>query len=147
MEMTPFIKRVAISKFLGIGFGLIFAWWLAQMATAPTTLVWGVALWILTLGALIGIIGFYTTIPFFGFALPVWLRGAWCGLWMGIVMVLMAYGQLSAAIDQMTWLPTMFHSPWWALVDMAIIGAVIDLIATRATGPTPWPESGVSGQT
>jgi hypothetical protein len=29
---------------------------------------------------------------------------------------------------------------------MAIIGAVIDLIATRVTGPMPWPDSGVSGQ-
>ena len=145
MVLTPFEKRIALSKLLGLGFGLVFAWWLAQMTAAPVTLIWGVALWLITLGAMIGILGFCTRLPLFGFALPVWLRGAWCGLWMGIVMVLLAYGPLSAAIDQMTWLPSMFHSPWWALVDMAIIGAVIDLIATRITGPLTWPGPGVSG--
>ena len=145
MELTAFEKRVALSKLLGLGFGVIFAWWFAQMTTAPVTLVWGMALLLLTLGALIGILGFYTRIPVFGFALPVWLRGAFCGLWMGVVMVLLAYGPMSTALDQLAWLPAVFNSPWWALADLAIIGALIDLIATKATGPVPWPGSGVSG--
>ena len=143
MELTPFLKRVALAKLMGLGLGALGIWILGATVPGDRLFLWGLLGWTITLGALIGILGFYRSMPFLGIAIPAWLRGSWCGAWLGLLLVLIGYGPLSEFIADVAWLPAVFANPWWVVVEMAFWGAVIDMIVTGAIGSTPWPESGV----
>lgn len=98
----------------------------------------------LTLGTLIGLGGFCNRVPIGNIPVPVWLRGAWSGAWLGLLMVLLAHDTLSPVMAAIGWLPGVFHSPWWMILDVAVAGAAIDILATRGVGQVNWPSSGVS---
>ncbi len=144
MFSTPVLRRVGSAKMLGLLIGIGAAWSLLAMSSAPVSLAIGVAGWFLTMGAMIGLVGYMNHVPVFDFPLPAWARGAWIGLWMGLVLVLLAFAPLSAAFAEITWLPAAFRSPWWFLVDATIVGLLIDVIVTRLAGVLDWPESGLS---
>ena len=144
MHLTPFLKRVALAKLLGFTLGALGYVIFSSTATLSGMFLLGMVGWFVTLGALVGILGFYQSMPFLGIPIPVWLRGAWCGAWMGLLLVLVAYGVLAELTAEIAWLPGLFASPWWLVVEMAFWGAVIDVIVTSAFGSTPWQASGVS---
>ena len=144
MPLTPFLKRVALAKLLGLILGAVGYVIFSSTAAQSSMFLLGLVGWFVTLGALVGILGFYQTMPFLGIPIPVWMRGAWCGAWMGHLLVLVAYGALAQLTADVAWLPGIFASPWWLVVEMAFWGAVIDVIVTSAFGSTPWQASGVS---
>lgn len=144
MFSTPTLRRVAMAKMLGLLIGIAAAWSLLTMSSISMSVALGVAGWFLTMGALIGVIGYMTHIPQFNFPLPVWARGGWIGLWMGLILVLLAHAPLAAAFAEITWLPEFLRSPWWFLVDAVLAGMLIDVVVTKVTGPIDWPESGLS---
>ncbi|MEL7117522.1 MAG: hypothetical protein AAGP08_18390 [Pseudomonadota bacterium] len=144
MTVTPVLTRIAVGKALGVLFGGLIAWMLARTGSVAPHIIWGSVAWSLTMGALIGVIGYYNHIPLIERPLPAWLRGAWIGLWMGLVFVLLSFAALKEAVAAYTWLPVVLRTPWVLLIDAAAMGAVIDIFATRVAGRTNWPGSGVS---
>jgi len=144
LPLTPFLKRVALAKLLGLILGGLSYVIFSPIAPQSGMFLLGLAGWVVTLGALIGMLGFYQSIPFMNVPIPVWLRGGWCGAWMGLLLVLVAYGALAQLNAQTPWLPGVFASPWWLVPEMAFWGAVIDLIVTKVFGSPSWKASGVS---
>jgi len=143
MLYTPVLKRVGYSKVLGAIAGILSAWAFVQWTTAPVSMILGITLAYIMLGALIGLIGFYHQVPLINIHLSPWLRGAWCGAWFGLVMVLLALEPLRLAVNEILWLPEICRSPWWIIADATVAGALIDIVATRLSGVVDWPGSGV----
>jgi hypothetical protein len=146
MHLTPLLKRIALAKLLGLLLGILGYFILSASSAHSDMLLLGLVGWFATLGALVGMIGFYQTIPVFNVPIPVWLRGGWCGAWLGLLLVLVAHGPLAQLTAGIAWLPDVFTSPWWLVVEMAFWGGVIDLGVTAAFGSVPWQASGVSLQ-
>ena len=87
LPLTPFLKRVALAKLLGLILGGLSYVIFSPIAPQSDMFLLGLAGWVVTLGALIGMLSFYQTIPFMNATIPVWLRGGWCGAWMGLLLL------------------------------------------------------------
>ncbi len=144
MLHTPFLARMTLAKSLGLGLGLLGVLLVPTETTAQTMLLWGIAGWYLMLGAMVGLVGFVNRLPILDLPVPAFLRGAWCGGWMGLLLVLVAHDGIAGLWAQLSWVPRVFASPWWLIVEMAFWGAVIDMLATSLLGPLRWTRSGVS---
>jgi len=113
-------------------------------ATAPQS---GIFLFgLVTLGALIGMLGLYQNIPFMSVPISVWLIGGGCGAWMGRLLVLVADGAVAQLNAETLWLSGIFESPWWLVPELAFWRAMIDMIVTRVFGSPSSPAFGVSHQ-
>ena len=62
MHLTPFLKRVALAKLLGFTLGALGYVIFGSTATLSGMFLLGMVGWFVTLGALVGILGFYQTI-------------------------------------------------------------------------------------
>lgn len=138
--MTPLVKRVGVCKLAGLTAGLSGFLFFSVESVAHARLLWGITVWYTTLGALIGLAGFYERVPLLEFRISPWVRGAWCGAWMGLALCLVAYEGLSELI-QTTMLSA---SVWWVVAEMAIVGSLLDGVVTATLGRVPWRGSGLS---
>jgi hypothetical protein len=77
------------------------------------------------IGVVVGIAGFLTVHPLFGFKLPVFLRGACIGV---LLSLSMAFGALLSEGE------TACQAFWLILIAGLFIGMVIDLIITKIAG-------------
>lgn len=129
------MTRIAIGKLIGALVGVTAFIFIPHfLPVASATLHWGVFLWYITFGAIIGVFGVYTTIPFFNVAMPWWIRGAYIGAWLNFTISLIAYdalGQLMVAVFGENGL---LLSPFWVVLEGAVLGFVIDYFATRFGG-------------
>jgi len=101
---------------------------------APLILRWGILLWYMTLGAIIGMFGVFTRHPVFGFPLPWWVRAPLLGGWMNFVLVLFAYDVMEKFMISFFGPGGLMTSPFWFVLEGAIIGLVIGLFATKIGG-------------
>ena len=67
-------------------------------------------------------LGSYQTIPCMNVPIPVCLKDGWCGAWMGLLLVFVAHGAFAQSTAEIVWLPGLFASPWWLVVEMAFWG-------------------------
>jgi hypothetical protein len=135
MTFTPLLQRVALAKSLGLLFGLLAPALLTSASASELMLVWGIVLWAVVLGALVGLIGVFDEVPPFGFRLPVGLRGGWVGLWMGVLLLLVARDGLATLWARSEWLPQPGPGVWWIVIEATLIGALIDLAVSAVTDP------------
>ncbi len=135
MQLSPLVKRVALAKSLGLVLGLLAPATLTTGSTSDLMLVWGIVLWAVVLGALIGLIGAFDRVPVLDIRLPIAFRGGWVGLWMGVILLLVAHDGLETLWARTGWLPQPGPGVWWLLVEAALAGALIDLAVTAVTGP------------
>ena len=127
--------RIAIGKSLGLLFGLIgFICLPYFLPDASSLLRWGILFWYITLGAIVGVFGVYTYHPIVKFSLPWWLRGALMGGWMNFVLVFFAYDEMQRMMITVFGQNSLFSSPFWFALEGAIIGLIIDFIATKVSG-------------
>jgi len=134
-EENSLTTRIAIGKGIGllIGFSaFIFIPYFLPEASA--TLKWGVFLWYITFGAIIGVFGVYTNIPLIGSAMPWWIRGAYIGAWLNFTISLIAYDDLALLLISVFGENGLFVSPFWMVFEGAVIGFMIDYFATRFGG-------------
>ena len=136
MTLTPLMKRVALAKSLGLVFGLAAPLLLTPVSAAETMLVWGIVLWSVILGALVGLAGQFDRVPVFNIHLPAGFRGGWIGFWMGLVLLLVAQEPLGVVWARSEWLPQPGPGAWWLIAEATLIGALIDLAVTAVTDPT-----------
>lgn len=132
LDTRPFISRAIVAKGGGAVLGLIV---LAVPAADPADLQFrvGVALWLVALGGIVAVMGLFDHHPLFtALRLPWWVRGPVTGLWMALMLILLA-PERTAALMQSYW-GDAFHSAWWALVCGLFWGGVLDFAATRWAG-------------
>ena len=129
------MTRIAVGKAVGFVIGLVgfltlpFFWpdagWLFR---------WGILLWYTTVGAVIGMFGVYTMHPILKLPLPWWLRATVVGAWMNFVLTLFAYDQLKVIMIRMFGPNGALTSPFWFVLEGAIIGMIMGFFATRFGG-------------
>ena len=87
------------------------------------------------MGAMIGFIGMFERHPLFpSIAMPWWLRGSSVGILFFLILVLLAKDQMAPfmSLDIVAW--TGFTSPYWALIDGAILGGIMGYITIKICG-------------
>ena len=93
---------------------------------------YGFLVWYTTFGALIGMFGVVDFHPLLKFAMPFWFRGLVFGAWFNLVATLLAYDKIAACLAALDW--GGIRSPFWFVVEGALVGLLIDWIATRFGG-------------
>ena len=136
MTTTPSLTiRIVIGKALGLVFGIITFFLVpAAIPDASPLLAWGLMFWMITLGLMVALMGVVTWHPVLGIPLPWWFRAPLVGAWMNFVLVFLIYDQLQISLINLMGPDSFFLSPFWYVVDGAIIGLIIGFVATRFGG-------------
>lgn len=132
------ITRIAIGKSVGFAFGLIGLFCLPYFWPDATWLVrWGVLFWYTTLGAIIGVFGVFSYHPILKLPMPWWFRSTVIGAWMNFILTLFSYDMMEAIMQSMFGVDGLLSSPFWFVVEGALIGLLIGYLATRFAGDGP----------
>lgn len=133
--LNSLATRIAIGKSIGflIGFSafIFIPYFLPE---ASPTLKWGVFLWYIIFGAVIGVFGVMTKIPVLNIIMPWWFRGAYIGAFLNLAIALVAYDTLGLLMLSVFGVDGLLASPFWVVLEGAIFGFVIDYFATRFGG-------------
>jgi len=134
MKSEPsLVKRVGIAKVIGLVIGIIGFFVIPQVW--PGADMWfrvGFLAWYTTFGAMIGILGMINYHPLLKIAMPFWFRGIVFGAWFNLVATLLAHEKITAFLEGLEVLS--LQSPFWFVLEGAVVGLVIDGIATRFGG-------------
>jgi hypothetical protein len=138
------ITRIAIGKGIGLVAGLAGFMCLPYfMPEGGLLLRWGILLWYTTFGAIIAIFGVFTWHPILKMPMPWWFRGPFLGGWMNFVLTFFAYDVMQEMMVIMFG-PNGFmmengfmQSPFWFVLEGAILGIIIDYVATKYGGDGP----------
>jgi len=129
------ITRIAIGKGIGFVVGL------AGLITLPFfmpdvswLLRWGILFWYITVGAFIGVFGVFTWHPIMKLPMPWWLRSTFIGAWMNFVLTFFAYDDIQTAMLHTFGADGLLSSPFWMVLEGAVVGIVIGYFATRFGG-------------
>jgi len=135
MTYTPSLtRRIAIGKGVGLAVGLIGFFTLPLIyPEAPWQLRWGVMLWYVTFGAVIGMAGVYTRHPVLLLPMPWWVRAPLIGAWLNFVLVFFAHEEMSLVLAALFGPDGMMSSPFWFVAD----GVLIGYAATKFAGEGP----------
>lgn len=133
--LNPLVTRIAIGKSIGLLIGLsAFIFIPYFLPEANATLRWGVFLWYIIFGAVIGVFGVYTKIPVINITMPWWIRGAYIGAFLNLSIALIAYDTLGLLMLSIFGVDGLISSPFWVVLEGAVIGFVIDYFATKYAG-------------
>ena len=129
------ITRVAIGKLIGFIIGLIgfvsLPWFWPD---ATWMLRWGILLWYTTLGAIIGVYGVFTWHPILKLPMPWWFRAPLIGGWMNFVLTFFAWNEMSTMLSATFGADGLLSSPFWFVLEGALVGLLIGYLATRFGG-------------
>jgi hypothetical protein len=129
------MTRIVTGKLVGFAFGLagflLLPYFLPE---AGWQLRLGILLWYTTLGAIIGVFGVFTYHPILKLPFPWWFRATLLGAWMNFVLTLFAYNDMQAMMHTLYGSDGLLGSPFWFVLEGAIIGLVIGYFATRLGG-------------
>lgn len=129
------ITRVAVGKLVGLIVGLIgFGFFELFLPEADWMLRWGVLFWYTTLGAIIGVFGVFNWHPVLKLPFPWWIRAPVLGAWMNFVLTFFAYDLMKAVLIDMFSEIDILTSPFWFVVEGAVVGLIIGYFATRFGG-------------
>ena len=129
------MTRVAVGKLAGLVVGLIgFVGMPFIYPEGGWLLRWGVLLWYVTFGAIIGMCGVWRYHPVLRMPLPWWLRDSLLGAWLNFVLVFFAYASMSALLSHLFGSASILSSPFWFVLEGALIGLLIGYLARRFGG-------------
>ncbi|MEE9332444.1 MAG: hypothetical protein V3U89_09490 [Methylophilaceae bacterium] len=129
------VTRIAIGKVVGLVFGLIGFIFLPHFWPEATLLLRiGVLFWYITLGAIIGVFGVVTYHPVLRFSMPWWIRAPLIGGWMNFVLTFFAYDAIQTMLIAIFGYDGTLNSPFWFVVEGAIIGFIMGYFATHFGG-------------
>lgn len=132
------ITRIAVGKAVGFAIGLVGFLTLPYFwPEADWLLRWGILLWYTTVGAVIGMFGVYTKHPILKLPMPWWLRAPVIGAWMNFVLVFFAYEKMQAMLLSMFGAQSRLTSPFWFVLEGALVGLIVGYLATRIGGEGP----------
>ena len=137
-ENPSLVTRIAIGKSIGFALGLIG---LVVMPIFWPDSNWmeriGFLFWYTTVGAFIGVLGVFTWHPILKLPMPWWCRSTIVGAWMNLVLTLFIYDRLEAMMLELMGENGVFLSPFWFVVEGAVVGLLIGYFATRFGGEGP----------
>lgn len=129
------VTRIAIGKTVGFIFGLIGFVFLPTLYPEATTMLrWGILLWYITFGAIIGVFGVFTWHPILKLPMPWWIRAPFVGAWLNFVLAFFAYDDMKAMLTSTFGHDSQFTSPFWFSAEGAVVGLIIGYLATRFGG-------------
>ena len=131
-EKPSILTRITIGKALGLLIG--FAGFLILPSLWPEydpLFRWGILFWYATLGSVVGVFGVLNYHPVLQMPFPWWVRAPLLGGWFNLVLTFFAYDALAAAMVSMM---GMELSPFWFVLEGAIVGLIIGGVATRFGG-------------
>lgn len=129
------ITRIAIGKGIGFIVGLSAFFFLPYfMPGASLMLQWGVLLWYITFGAIIGVFGVMAHFPYLNLPMPWWIRGPYIGAWLNFILSLVAYDVLAEMLVAVFAEGGLFNSPFWLVLEGVIVAFIIDFFATKYGG-------------
>jgi len=135
VDKTLVMTRVVIGNGIGFIIGLIGLIVLPYfIADVSWLLRWGILFWYITVGAFIGMFGVITWHPILKLPLPWWVRSSWVGAWMNFVLVFFAYDIMKATMVYTLGADGALSSPFWFVLEGAIIGLIMGYFATRFGG-------------
>ena len=134
-ENPSLITRIGIAKGAGLAFGLIGFFLLPYyMPDVSLFIRWGVLLWYTTFGAIIGVFGVITWHPVLKLPMPWWFRAPLVGGWLNFVLVFFTFEKLENFMLAVFGEQGLLMSPFWVVLEGAVIGLVIGYLATRFGG-------------
>ena len=129
------MTRIAVGKGIGLLIGLVgFLVLPLHFPEVSAYQRWGILLWYTTLGGLIGLFGVMDQHPVLKLPMRWWLRGPFVGAWMNFVLALFAYEAMASTLQATFGDHGALASPFWFVVQGAIIGLIIGYLATRFGG-------------
>lgn len=132
---NPMLRRIALGKLLGLAVGLAGFILIPILAQGIDPMLrWAFLFWYIILGAVVALVGIVDRYPVFDLPYPWWLRGTVTGAWLNFVIVLFAYQSLGELAVSIFGVGGLFNSPWWLILEGAMVGAAIDGICTAVTG-------------
>lgn len=128
--------RIAVAKVTGLVIGS-FTILLLSLFSAETSFEFkmGILLLIVTMSVMIGFVGMFERHPVFPrLVMHWWLRGPSMGIFFFLILVLLTKPELTAimSLDILAW--SGLTSPYWILIDGAILGGLIGYITTKICG-------------
>ncbi|MDB2550861.1 hypothetical protein N9X24_03265 [Rickettsiales bacterium] len=135
-ERNSLTTRIAIGKLTGFliaFFGILIFNFITEYQL-PTMFAFGIVLWYITIGAIIGIFGVYREHPILKFPMRWWLRSSIIGGWMNFILVLLSYEQLEEIIIVALGFDTFFRSPFWFTLEGIFAGLIIGYFSTKFGG-------------
>lgn len=135
LKKPSLVRRVAVGK--GVGFLIGFIGFLALPYSWPEAsieLQLGVLFWYATVGAIIGMVGVWNRHPVLNFPMPWFVRAPIVGAWMNFVLMLFAEAQFRAMLIGMFGADSPLASPYWFVLEGALVGLLIGWLATRIGG-------------
>ncbi len=131
-------NRIIIGKTIGLVAGLSVFFIMPLLGeTLDFKFGLGLILLYILLGAIIALVGMFDRHPVLNFKMPWWLKGLALGLVMHLVLVLLSYDQMALMVQKMDILGMV--SPWWALIDGAILGLIMSFAETKFAGEGALP--------
>ena len=135
LKNPSLITRIAIGKTIGLIIGVIGFFYLPYLIPdAELMLRWGVLLWYITLGAIIGVFGVFTWHPILKIPMPWWFMGPWLGAWMNFILVLLAYDEFNDMTISIVGEESIWSSPFWFALEGAIFGLLTGYLCKRYGG-------------
>lgn len=132
--------RLAMTKLIGFFVGG-FLFFLLPALGATYGTMFGIGLWLMymLMSVMIGFLGLYTHHPLLGFKMPACLRGAVIGVTYHLAIILLAYGTMQSVVTLPAFAWMGLTSPFWTLIDGAIIGMIIATLTTKYIGEGEMP--------
>lgn len=129
------IMRIAVGKTMGLAVGVMgFVLIPYIMPEVGTMFRWAMLLWYTTFGAIIAVYGVFTYHPVLKLPMPWWFRAPIVGAWLNFVLTLFIHGELTAFMTAMFGADGALASPFWFVLEGALIGLLIGYLCTRFGG-------------
>lgn len=129
------IVRFEVGKIVGLLFGLAgFILTPYFLPDASMLFRWGILLWYVTVGGIVGIFGVLTYYPVPKLAFPWWAGAAFVGAWMNLVLTFFIYDAMQSMMVALFGEGGTLTSPFWFTAEGAIVGIIIGYFATRFGG-------------
>lgn len=134
-------SRVGIGKTIGFLVGALVFFWIPGVGI-DMSMEFRIGMWLfyIMMGAFIGVFGTMTKHTVLNFRMPFWFRGAWIGMSMHLLLVLLAYDEINMFLELDMMKSMGFVSPYWALLDGVILGILMDWAATKWGGEGNLPQ-------
>jgi len=126
---SKFMNRLALWKAIGFTVWL-FAFFMIPIVFTDTDLMIRLAVmfWYTTLWAIIWVFWVLDKYPILNLKIPYWFRWAWIWAWMNFILTLFIFNKLTLL---MQWSLLEWYSPFWLILEWALIWFIIDCITTK----------------
>ncbi|MBT8472128.1 MAG: hypothetical protein KJN99_05955 [Marinicaulis sp.] len=129
------LTRITVAKLAGFALGVWGFFALPAYGVDDMRLRIGFLFWYVSIGAFIAIAGVMTYHPLLKLRMPWWFIGPWIGAWMNFILIMFAWDNFASLMAQVDFMG--LTSPWWGVVEGAVVGLVLGGLATLFGGEGP----------